>query len=177
MPLDFKTLPMMELRSAPGEILDRVAHKSEAFIVERNGNQMACLVPLSAFMPDIQPARLAQELERLEGQGERHAISISDSRELELRFREDSSENQLIVTIRLPHGYPSACPKVFIHPLPNRCPHRWQDGSVCIFGALDVWNPGQHDVPHVLRLTRRWISNFAEWQKTGKWGYREGSNE
>lgn len=44
MPLDFKPLSMMKLRSAPGEVLDRVAQKGEAFVVERNGEQMACLV-------------------------------------------------------------------------------------------------------------------------------------
>jgi len=70
MPIEFKPLSMMQLRSAPGEVLDRVAQQGEAFVVERNGEQMACLVPLSLFMPDIQPKRLAREFDRLQGQEE-----------------------------------------------------------------------------------------------------------
>ena len=46
MPLDFSLLSMTELRNRPGEILDRVADKGEAFIIERSGQRKACLVPL-----------------------------------------------------------------------------------------------------------------------------------
>lgn len=169
MPLNFQPLSMMELRSAPGEVLDRVAQKGEAFIVERSGHQMACLVPLSSFMPDIQPARLSREFEQLQLQKEWHTASITDERELEVHFREEGAEQSVRLTIRLPHGYPSACPKVYAHPVPDGCPHRWQDGSLCIFGAMEVWNPGQHDVSYVLRLARRWLSHFAQWQRTGEW--------
>ena len=59
MPLDFGLLSMTELRNRPGEVLDRVADDGAAFIIERNGRQKACLVPLSAFFPDIQPTRIA----------------------------------------------------------------------------------------------------------------------
>jgi ubiquitin-protein ligase len=169
MPIDFKPLSMTQLRSAPGEVLDRVAQKGEAFVVERNGEQMACLVPLSVFMPDIQPKRLAREFEHLEAQGEEYATSISDERELQFRFRKQGPDGDVTVTISLPHGYPNACPKVFVHPIPDGCPHRWQDGSLCIFGAMDVWNPGKHDVLYVLRLARRWLDHFATWKQTGAW--------
>jgi hypothetical protein len=170
MPLDFKPLSMMQLRSAPGEVLDRVAQHGEAFVVERNGEQMACLVPLSVFMPDIQPKRLAREFEQLQAHDETHATSISDERELQLHFRKQGADENVTVTISLPHGYPNACPKVYARPIPNGCPHRWQDGSLCIFGAMDVWNPGKHDVLYVLRLARRWLANFSTWKQTGVWG-------
>ena len=49
--VDFKTLKMMELRSSPGEVLDRVARDGEVFIVERNGQPKACLVPVSFLLP------------------------------------------------------------------------------------------------------------------------------
>jgi hypothetical protein len=169
MPLDFKLLSMMELRSSPGEVLDRVAHKGEAFIVERNGYQMACLVPLSVLMPDVQQARLTHEFDRLRQNGQEHTTSISDRQEVELHFRGEGLEKEITVTILLPHGYPNACPQVFAAPLPDRCPHRWQDGSLCIFGAMELWNPGQHDILHVLNLTRRWLSHLAVWQQTGEW--------
>jgi ubiquitin-protein ligase len=170
MPLNFIPLPMMELRSAPGDVLDRVAHNNEAFVIERNGNQMACLVPLSVFMPAIQPARIAHEYERLLKNGENPATSITDGRELQLQFKGEGTEKGITITIRLPHGYPNASPKVYAHPLPESCPHRWQDGSLCILGAMDIWNPGQHDVVHVLGLTRRWLDRLSSWQATGTWG-------
>jgi len=170
MPLDFKPLSMMKLRSAPGEVLDRVAQKGEAFVVERNGEQMACLVPLSVFMPDIQPKRLARELEQLHAHDEGHSVSISDERELSIHFRKQGPDEDVMLTISLPHGYPNACPKVYAHPMPDHCPHRWQDGSLCIFGAMEVWNPGKHDALHVLGLARRWLTHFAAWKQTGQWG-------
>lgn len=170
MPLNFTPLSMMDLRSAPGEALDRVARQGEAFVIERNGQQMACLVPLSIFMPDIQPARIAREMERLSDQHEEPRTSITDERELELQFRGEGSNKKITLVIRLPHGYPNTSPKVYADPLPDQCPHRWQDGSLCIFGVMELWNPGQHDVVHVLGLARRWLSHFEAWQGEGKWG-------
>jgi ubiquitin-protein ligase len=170
MPHNFTPLPMMELRSAPGDVLDRVAHNGESFVIERNGNQMACLVPLSVFMPDIQPTRIALEYEGLAKNNENPATSITDGRELQLQFKGEGVDKDITVTIRLPHGYPNASPKVYAHPLPESCPHKWQDGSLCILGAMDVWNPGQHDVAHVLGLTRRWLDRMSNWQSTGTWG-------
>lgn len=169
MALNFQPLSMMELRRTPGEVLDRVAEKREAFIVERSGRQLACLVPLSLFMPDIQPTRLNREFERLRAQSEAHTVSITDEHELELHFRGEGSDHNTTLTVRLPHGYPSACPKVYAHPLPDRCPHRWQDGSLCLFGALDLWNPGQHDAGYVLHLARRWLASLETWRRTGAW--------
>jgi ubiquitin-protein ligase len=160
---------MMELRSAPGEALDRVAQKGESFIIERNGQQMACLVPLSAFMPDIQPARLVREFERLQSEDEKQTVSITDDRELSLHFRGEGPDGNLTLTILLPHGYPSAAPKVSAAPLPDNCPHRWQDGNLCIFGATELWNPGGHDVVHVLKKARSWLAHFGKWRKTGEW--------
>jgi hypothetical protein len=170
MPLNFTPLSMMDLRSAPGEALDRVARNGEAFVIERNGQQMACLVPLSIFMPDIQPARIALELERLHDQEEKHTTSITDDRELEFRFRQQGVEKKVTLIVRLPHGYPNASPKVFAEPLPEQCPHRWQDGSLCVFGAMELWNPGQHDAVHALKVARRWLTHFESWQREGQWG-------
>src|SRR6266704_443150 len=70
MTIDFTPLPMTDLRSRPGEILDRVIDNGESFVIERNGRQRACLVPLSVFLPDVSPARIANELKELEKAGE-----------------------------------------------------------------------------------------------------------
>jgi ubiquitin-protein ligase len=170
MPIEFQPISMMELRNAPGDILDRVAQQNEAFIVERNGHQMACLVPLSSFMPDIQPTRLAREFESLESKNEKHTAAITDSFELWLRFRQEGKDKNVEIAVLLPHGYPNASPKVYASPLPDKCPHRWQDGSLCLFGAVELWNPGKHDIVSVLTMARQWLSHFEGWQATGTWG-------
>ena len=67
MAIEFKALPMMALRSRPGEVLDEVAREGAAFLIERNGQQKACLVPISCFLPDIQTSRMTAELDRIIG--------------------------------------------------------------------------------------------------------------
>ena len=49
--IEFKSLPMMALRSRPGEVLDEVSREGTSFLIERNGQQLACLVPISCFLP------------------------------------------------------------------------------------------------------------------------------
>ncbi len=169
MPLNFQSLSMMDLRNAPGEALDRVALKGESFIVERNGHQLACLVPLSRFMPDIQPVRLSKELERLQKQEEHHNLSLTDDNELELHFRREGAAKEITLTVRLPHGFPNTAPKVYASPVPEGAPHRWADGSLCIFGAMAVWNPGAHDVSNVLKFARRWLQGLEAWKASGAW--------
>ena len=169
MQIEFKSLSMMALRRRPGEVLDEVSHGGAAFLIERNGQQKACLVPVSYFLPDIQPARVAAELNRMVESNEHYRVAISDEREIELIFREFSGETVINVTVTLPHGYPSKAPVVSAEPIEAGCPHRWPDGTLCIYGAMAVWNPGKHDVMHVIALFRRWIQHYAVWQHTGAW--------
>ena len=95
MPLDFGLLSMTELRTRPGEILDRVADKGEAFIIERNGQRKACLVPLSVLLPDIPPARIADEIQLLVEQGEKPSTSFTEDKELAFRFPEKPGRRNL----------------------------------------------------------------------------------
>ena len=91
MKVDFKTLKMMELRSSPGEVLDRVARDGEVFVVERNGQPKACLVPVSFLLPDIPPDRIAKELSKLDGKNENYKLTINDSKELEISCLETAA--------------------------------------------------------------------------------------
>ena len=173
--IEFQPLSMMELRSKPGEVLDDVASKGRAFVIERNGQQKACLVPISFFLPDIQPSRVADELNKLIDANEHYRIAITDSREIQLIFRALSEKVDLAITVTLPHGYPNKSPIIAADPIDEACPHRWQDGSLCIYGAMDTWNPGKHDVVHVLKLCRGWLANYSAWKQTGKWPSQERS--
>ena len=104
MKIEFKVLPMMALRSRPGEVLDEVSRDGAAFIVERNGRQKACLVPISCFLPDVEMSRVRTELDRIADSNERCRVAISENRELQLLFREYSGETRVEVTVTLPHG-------------------------------------------------------------------------
>lgn len=174
MPLDFGLLSMTELRTRPGEILDRVADKGEAFIIERNGQRKACLVPLSVLLPDISPARIACEIEELVAQGEEPSTSFTEEKELEFRFPsklEDGTSADL--SIVLPHGYPNNCPRVYASAIAEGAPHRWADGALCLYGVMTGWNPGKHTVFSTLNLARQWLRNYETWRKAGQWPKQE----
>ena len=176
MPLDFALLSMTELRNRPGEILDRVADKGEAFIIERSGQRKACLVPLSVLLPDISPARIADEIEQLAQQGEQPSTSFTDGKELAFRFPEkldDGASAEL--SIVLPHGYPNNCPRVYAGAVGEGAPHRWADGALCLYGVMTGWNPGKHTVFSTLTLARQWLRNYEAWRKSGQWPAQEES--
>lgn len=172
--IDFKTLSMMDLRSSPGEVLDRVSRDGDVFVIERNGQPKACLVPVSFLLPDVSPERITQELGKLRDKGESFKLTITERKELEISSLETAAGDNIILTVVLPHGYPAAAPRVNAQQLPENTPHRWQDGSLAIFGATAVWNPKTHDVLHVLGLARAWLRQYAKWRKNGEWP--EGRN-
>jgi hypothetical protein len=175
MPLDFGLLSMTELRTRPGEILDRVSDKGEAFIIERNGQRRACLVPLSVLLPDISPARIADEMQQLASQGEEPSPSFTEEKELAFTFPcklEDRDSAKL--SIVLPHGYPNNCPRVYSDAVGEGTPHRWADGALCLYGVMSGWNPGKDTVFSTLKLARQWLRNYETWRKSGQWPHQEG---
>jgi prevent-host-death family protein len=167
--IDFKTLKMMQLRSSPGEVLDRVARDGDVFVIERNGQPKACLVPVSFLLPDVAPDRIAQELDRLREKKEIYKLEINAQKELEIKCHESVAGESLTLRIVLPHGYPSAAPRIYVEGLPSNTPRRWQDGSLSIYGATAAWNAKSHDVIHVLGLARKWLKEYAKWRQGGEW--------
>ena len=160
---------MMDLRSRPGEILDEVSVLGRSFVIERNDQQRAFLVPISTFVPDIEPSRLLKELDSLVLEDEKFRISITEKQEIQLLFQEQSGEDSIAVRVTLPHGYPNKSPTVAADPIDQSSPHRWSDGSLCIYGAMDTWNPGTQNVVNMLKLCRRWLANYDSWRKTNEW--------
>ena len=168
--LDFAQLSMSDFRNAPGEILDRVADDGEAFIIERSGKQKACLVPLSAFLPDIEPSRIADELQKLADAGEQPRTSITEDREISFNFPSVKTEIEGVrITVLLPHGYPNNCPRIYATPVEDGTPHRWLDGSLCVYGVMSGWNPGKHTVLSTLKLARAWVQHYQQWLQSGAW--------
>ncbi len=180
MELDFKTLTMMELRSSPGEILDKVYKNGESFIIERNGCQKACLVPIWFFLPDIPKDivyKVNEELDQLRQIGEKPLLTFSNRNELEILFKEAVDKYEITLKIVLPHGYPNNAPKIYASPIIDDAPHRWQDGALCIFGAMANWNPGKHNITSVLALARKWLTGYGEWREKGSWPNKVEGNK
>jgi antitoxin (DNA-binding transcriptional repressor) of toxin-antitoxin stability system len=178
MHLDFALLSMTELRTRPGEILDRVADGGEMFLIERGGRRRACLVPLSFFFPDVSPSRIAAEMNELTDQGEEPSTSISDSRELAFRFPHKLADGSSVeIEIVLPHGYPNTCPRVYAIPINDTPPHRWQDGALCLYGVMSGWNPGKHTASSTLTLARQWLRHYDAWRQSGLWPKQEGISD
>src|ERR1700733_5602906 len=167
--IDFKSLKMMQLRSSPGEILDRVARDSEVFIVERNGQPKAGLVPVGFLLPDVSPERIAHELEKLNEKKEHAKLTINENKELEINCHETAAGENVVISIVLPHGYPTAAPRIYATQIPPNTPRRWPDGALSIFGSTAVWNSKTHDSVHALRLARGWLKAYAKWRRTGEW--------
>lgn len=176
MAIDFKALSMTELRTRPGEILDRVADGGESFVVERNGRQKACLVPLSVYLPDISPARIAEELDELAEAGELPSTTVNSEREIAFKFRHDAAHGSYAITVVLPHGYPNACPRVYSDSVKAGAPHRFSDGALCIFGVMTLWNPGKHTARVALNLAHQWLKHYEVWMTNGKWPSSETDN-
>jgi hypothetical protein len=169
MKIEFTSLSMMALRRRPGEVLDEVSQEGTSFLIERNGQQKACLVPISCFLPDIQPARVTAELDRLIDSNEKFRVSISEQREIQFVFNEFSGASAVEVIVTLPHGYPINAPVVAAKPIEAGCPHRWPDGTLCIYGVMAAWNPDKYDVMHTVALFRRWFQHYAVWQQVAEW--------
>jgi antitoxin (DNA-binding transcriptional repressor) of toxin-antitoxin stability system len=166
---------MTELRTRPGDILDRVADGGESFIIERNGQRRACLVPLSVFAPDISPSRIADEIKLLVDHGEEPRTTFTEGRELTFRFHSTLADGTPIETrILLPHGYPNNCPRAYATPIGDDAPHRWADGALCLYGVMTGWNPGKHTVFSTLRLARQWLQHYDTWRQGGHWPMQDG---
>lgn len=161
MKIDFKTLSMMDLRSTPGEVLDRVARDGEVFVIERSGQPKACLVPVSFLLPDVAPERITQEIGKLDEKKEDYKLTINENKELEISTREKAAGKDIVLRIVLPHGYPSVAPRVYADGLPLKTPGRWPDSALAIYGATATWNSKTHDVLHTLTLGRSWLSQYA----------------
>jgi prevent-host-death family protein len=164
---------MTELRTHPGEILDRVVNGGEAFVIEKNGRQKACLVPLSVFLPDISPSRIALEIEELEHSGLTSRTAVTRDREVAITLRQRGGSDDYEITVILPHDYPNACPRVYVNPVAAGTPHRFQDGAICIFGVMSSWNPAKHSARQALENTRRWLAHYEQWRASGEWPKEE----
>jgi len=100
-PLEFTSLPMMKLRSSAGEVLDRVSRDGESFVIHRSGQQLACLVPVSMFLPDVDNKRLRKDLKNFKSLEIDYSMTITPDKEICFKLTQDD----FLVSILMPHGY------------------------------------------------------------------------
>jgi hypothetical protein len=167
--LDAKKISIMDLRNSPGEILDKVAKEGEAFIIERKGEYLACLVPVYLLYPNIKREVISDELDNLHKNNEHPKIRLTDKNELELKFSEMIMNQKITIKVILPHGYPNIAPKIYAEPLDKNVPHIWQDGSLTIYGAYKNWEPDKDNILFTLKLIRKWLFSYSYWKKAGVW--------
>lgn len=172
-PVEFKPLSMMTLRSSPGEVIDSVARDGETYIIERNGRQLACLLPVSVFLPDIDQKRIEKDRNELAISYPGYTNGVSQDKELYFKV----TQEEFSIKIVIPNGYPSNCPKVYVDGIEDSCPHRWKDGSLCIFGVMESWNPGKKSLLDVLELTHKWLASYKQWKSSGKWQSDDNGDE
>lgn len=167
---EFETLPMMALRSSPGEILDNVSKNKKSYLIERNGQPKACLVPVSVFLPDIPQDRIIKEINDLSELGLKPwQISISNTNEMVFKFKEVVDQIEYTIIITLPHKYPNTAPTVIIPQIKDKPPHLWTDNSLCIYGAMTTWNPGKHSLMSTLELSKKWLDKYTSWKNSRAW--------
>lgn len=164
-PIEFKPLSMMTLRSSPGEIINRVSRDGEAYIIERSGQQLACLVPVSTFLPDIDQKRIEKDREEFDSLDITYVNGVTKNKKVYFKVEYEEFSIKIVV----PNGYPSNCPSVYVDGIDDKSPHRWKDGSLCIFGVMEAWNPGRKSLLDAMRLAQKWLSSYKKWKSSGKW--------
>ena len=67
-------------------------------------------------------------------------------------------------------GYPTCLPGVRIDQptLHSSVPHRYQSGLIC-YQHPSVWNPGLHNLTHVIARTAKWLNKYEVWRQKGSW--------
>lgn len=166
---DFTRITMTDLRARAGEIIDAAAEEGTAFLVERKGLPLACIVPVAELIPAISIERLRSEFDGLVAAGEQVSATIDRDRQFVFRIASSSVEHgTLAIRIVLPHGYPSRAPVAYADGVQGHAPHRWPDGALCLPVTMS-WNPGKHNALSVLRAARSWLSAYEEWRSTQQW--------
>jgi hypothetical protein len=83
-----------------------------------------------------------------------------------LRLKGGSS---FLVSAELPSHYPNEAPvlRVLTPSLVGGCPHRYRDGSLCVY--LSTWHPGTGTVVQSIANAADWLAHYQGWRLTGVW--------
>ncbi|MEX2206654.1 MAG: hypothetical protein WEF50_10550 [Myxococcota bacterium] len=115
-------------------------------------------------------ARIRQEIAAAQRQFptvESHATS--EGRPFVLAALQTTLGGVYTLEINFSDLYPNEMPSVYIRkPALATSPHRYREGNIC-FQHPSTWNPGLHDVKHVMARAAKWLNKYEVWLQTRNW--------
>jgi hypothetical protein len=87
---------------------------------------------------------------------------------IELSYRPSAVSRTYLV--RIDYGRAPASPRIWIvrPSLDPRAPHRYPDGSLCVF-FKDEWTPEMSFAQTIVPWTFEWIAYYEMWLETDRW--------
>ena len=78
------------------------------------------------------------------------------------------------LSIIFPDTYPNLMPSVYVRKpaLRSNAYHVFGKGNICYQHSL-TWNPGRHDLSHVIARAAKWLNKYEIWLKTNRWPGKE----
>lgn len=85
-----------------------------------------------------------------------------------------TARHHYTLSIFFPETYPYAMPSVYVRtPAINKSvDHIYENGNIC-FQHVSTWNPGRHDLTHVIARTAKWLNKYEVWLQTKRWPGKE----
>ena len=79
-----------------------------------------------------------------------------------------------ILQIFFPDTYPYNMPKVYVKrpALSSNTYHMYKEGNIC-YQHYSTWNPGKHDLSHVIARAAKWLNKYELWRQKGTWPGKE----
>lgn len=78
------------------------------------------------------------------------------------------------LSIFFPDAYPHSMPSVYVRKpaLRSDTYHMFKEGNIC-YQHSSTWNPGRHDLTHVIGRAAKWLNKYEVWLRTGRWPGKE----
>ena len=85
-----------------------------------------------------------------------------------------SASRIYILSIFFPDNYPYALPSVYVKKptLKRGAPHMFSEDKIC-YQHFSTWNPGRHDLSHVIARSVKWLNKYEVWLITNNWPGKE----
>ena len=81
-----------------------------------------------------------------------------------------SASRYYTLAITFPDSYPFAMPSINIRKptIKLGTGHQYENGNIC-YQYAPTWNPGRHDLVHVISRAAKWLNKYEVWLQTSKW--------
>jgi len=78
------------------------------------------------------------------------------------------------LAINFPDKYPYAMPRVRVREpsIRSSAYHLFSNGTMC-YQHESTWNPGRHDLIHVIARAAKWLNKYEVWLQTNRWPGKE----